>query len=116
MCLDYELFEFLESNAAAIVEGDMALLLHAITGGARLKADIVTRDEKEGGLRGLLNFGHTIGHAVEALSQDVGMLHGEAVAIGMAKEAEVNGYPLDSLRILWSNRASIFVIGCCSRH
>lgn len=49
---------------------------------------MVTADEKEGGLRGLLNFGHTVGHAIEALCQPA-MLHGEAVAIGMAKEAEI---------------------------
>lgn len=53
-----------------------------------MQATVVTADEKEGGLRGILNFGHTIGHAVEALCQPA-MLHGEAVAIGMAKEAEV---------------------------
>jgi hypothetical protein len=45
------------------------------------QATVVTADEKEGGLRGILNFGHTVGHAVEALCQP-SMLHGEAVAIG----------------------------------
>jgi 3-dehydroquinate synthase len=51
-----------------------------------IKADIVSRDEREGGLRKVLNFGHTVGHALEALS-GWGLLHGEAVAIGMAVEA-----------------------------
>ncbi|HEX8830497.1 MAG TPA: hypothetical protein VF705_04985, partial [Longimicrobium sp.] len=50
--------------------------------------EIVTRDETESGPRKLLNFGHTIGHAVEALS-GYGLLHGEAVSIGMAEEARI---------------------------
>jgi 3-dehydroquinate synthase len=53
-----------------------------------VKADIVERDEHEGGLRKVLNFGHTLGHAIEALG-NYQLLHGEAVAIGMALEAEV---------------------------
>ena len=53
-----------------------------------IKADVVRRDEREGGLRKILNFGHTIGHAVELLS-DYELLHGEAIAIGMALEAEL---------------------------
>ena len=54
-----------------------------------MKADIVTRDEREGGLRELLNFGHTIGHGIEGLMSD-SMLHGECVSIGMIKEAELS--------------------------
>ena len=53
-----------------------------------LKASVVERDEQEGGLRKVLNFGHTIGHAIEALG-DYRLLHGEAISIGMALEAEV---------------------------
>ena len=53
-----------------------------------IKADIVSRDEREEGLRKLLNFGHTIGHAVELVS-GYSLLHGEAVAIGMALESEL---------------------------
>jgi 3-dehydroquinate synthase len=53
-----------------------------------IKADVVSRDEREGGMRKILNFGHTIGHAVETLS-DYALLHGEAVAIGMAVESEL---------------------------
>ncbi|KAJ3187017.1 3-dehydroquinate dehydratase (3-dehydroquinase) [Gaertneriomyces sp. JEL0708] len=67
---------------------DTALLLRVILGSVRVKAHVVTHDEKESGLRGLLNFGHTIGHAYEAiLTPD--MLHGECVAIGMVREAEI---------------------------
>ncbi len=67
-----------------------ALIVRSI----EIKAEIVSRDEREGGLRKILNFGHTIGHAVEMLS-NFGVAHGEAVAIGMAVEtrmAELAGY------------------------
>ena len=53
-----------------------------------IKADVVERDEREGGVRKTLNFGHTIGHAIE-LCSDYRMLHGEAVAIGMVLESRV---------------------------
>jgi pentafunctional AROM polypeptide len=63
------------------------LLLECVIESVRIKADIVTQDEKESGVRELLNFGHTIGHAVEALCMDF-LLHGECVAIGMIRETE----------------------------
>eukprot|EP00123_Amoebidium_parasiticum_P017496 comp23872_c0_seq2/m.41864 comp23872_c0_seq2/g.41864 ORF comp23872_c0_seq2/g.41864 comp23872_c0_seq2/m.41864 type:complete len:823 (-) comp23872_c0_seq2:45-2513(-) len=81
-------FEYLENNSDRIISGDTEALMRIVIGSAGVKAQVVTADEKEGGLRGLLNFGHTIGHAVEALCQPE-MLHGEAVAIGMAREAEL---------------------------
>jgi 3-dehydroquinate synthase len=59
-----------------------------IVGSIEVKAGIVARDEREGGLRKILNFGHTIGHAVETLS-GYSLAHGEAVSIGMALEAKV---------------------------
>lgn len=63
-----------------------------IAGSCRIKAEIVRRDEKEGGLRKILNFGHTVGHAIEALSleTDEPLLHGEAIAIGMVVEAALS--------------------------
>ncbi|KAI8810368.1 EPSP synthase-domain-containing protein [Cladochytrium replicatum] len=63
-------------------------LLRVILGSAAVKAHIVTVDEKETGLRGLLNFGHSVGHAIEAILFPE-LLHGECVAIGMVKEAEI---------------------------
>ncbi|KAG0126698.1 EPSP synthase-domain-containing protein [Tuber indicum] len=59
-----------------------------ILGSVRVKAHVVSADEREGGLRNLLNFGHSIGHAIEAILFPQ-MLHGECVAIGMVKEAEL---------------------------
>eukprot|EP00124_Ichthyophonus_hoferi_P004631 Ihof_evm1s535 gene=Ihof_evmTU1s535 len=82
---DQEEFEYLEQHSDDIMTGNTEVLMHIVMNSAGVKAQVVTLDEKEGGLRGLLNFGHTIGHAVEALCQPM-MLHGEAVAIGMARE------------------------------
>ncbi|ORY95954.1 EPSP synthase-domain-containing protein [Syncephalastrum racemosum] len=66
-----------------------SLLLDVIMASARVKAHVVTVDEREGGLRGLLNFGHSIGHGIEALVSPL-MLHGECVSIGIMKEAELS--------------------------
>jgi 3-dehydroquinate synthetase len=63
-------------------------MLSLIVPSIEIKADIVSRDEREEGLRKVLNFGHTIGHAVELVS-GYSLLHGEAVAIGMALESEL---------------------------
>jgi len=67
---------------------DDATLMAIVTGSVRIKAAIVTRDERESGIRKVLNFGHTIGHAIESVS-NYRLLHGEAVAIGMALEADL---------------------------
>lgn len=64
------------------------LIKRIVVGSARVKAEVVSSDEREGGLRNLLNFGHSIGHAIEAILTPQ-LLHGEAVAIGMVKEAEL---------------------------
>eukprot|EP01134_Creolimax_fragrantissima_P004938 CFRG4938T1 len=84
----YDEFEYLEKSSEQILNLNPDALLHVVKASASVKAEVVTADEKEGGLRGLLNFGHTVGHAVEALSQPE-MLHGEAVAIGMMRESEI---------------------------
>lgn len=66
-----------------------ALLTRVIMGSVQVKAHVVTVDEKESGLRGLLNFGHSVGHAIEA-SVFPDLLHGECVSIGMVLEAEIS--------------------------
>ena len=81
-------FKFLEDNVDGILAKDPGLLIQAVLGSVEVKAQVVTEDEREGGLREILNYGHSIGHAVEALMQP-GMLHGEAVSIGMVKEGEL---------------------------
>ena len=65
------------------------MLLRTVLGSVRVKAEVVSADEREGGLRNILNFGHSIGHAIEAIMAPQ-MLHGECVAIGMVKEAELS--------------------------
>lgn len=67
------------------------ILKRIVVGSAKVKAEVVSSDEREGGLRNLLNFGHSIGHAIEAILTPQ-LLHGEAVAIGMVKEAELARY------------------------
>lgn len=82
---DMAFFEWLESHGAGLLGGDTALLTEAILRSCAAKAAIVGADEKEGGVRALLNLGHTFGHALEAeTGYGEALLHGEAVAIGMA--------------------------------
>lgn len=83
--LDREFFDFLEANAEKLAapEVDEELFTQIICRSCRIKAKIVTEDEKESGVRKYLNYGHTYGHAVELLS-DFRLSHGESVAIGMA--------------------------------
>jgi pentafunctional AROM polypeptide len=79
------------SQGAARFKDIETILLRIISASASFKAHVVTIDERETGLRNLLNFGHSIGHAMEAfLTPQV--LHGECVAIGMIKEAELSRY------------------------
>ena len=82
--LDAEFFAYLESNVDAINAREAAALTHIVTRSCRLKADVVEQDEREiTGLRAVLNYGHTFGHAFEALGEYEELLHGEAVAAGM---------------------------------
>jgi 3-dehydroquinate synthase len=79
---DAKLFRYMEQNAEAILSGDPAALTRVVAASVRVKADVVSKDEKESGLRMILNFGHTIGHAIEAATSYKQLLHGEAVAWG----------------------------------
>jgi 3-dehydroquinate synthase len=88
--LDAELFSHLEANAAALLDHDPGVLAHVIARCCRLKADVVEQDEhEESGLRAILNFGHTFGHACETLCGYGTILHGEAVAVGMVCAARL---------------------------
>ena len=81
---DFPFFEWLEEHGSEVLSGNRTALCHAIAASCRSKAAIVTRDEREGGDRALLNLGHTFAHALEAESgYDGRLLHGEAVAIGL---------------------------------
>ncbi|MBF0373581.1 MAG: 3-dehydroquinate synthase [Alphaproteobacteria bacterium] len=78
------LFAWLEANGRAVIDGEPAARRYAVLASCRAKARVVAADEREGGLRALLNLGHTFGHALEAeTGYGPELLHGEAVAIGM---------------------------------
>lgn len=80
---DRALFEFMDINSAAILAGETPPLTQVIAASVRVKADVVSADERESGLRMLLNLGHTLGHAIESATNYTQLLHGEAVAWGM---------------------------------
>lgn len=80
---DAPLFERVEKELAAILDLDDSTLIEVISRACVNKAEIVAKDEKESGLRMLLNYGHTFGHALEALTHYTAYRHGEAVSIGM---------------------------------
>lgn len=85
---DHELFDYLENRREDITSlGDS--VIHVIKRSCEIKADVVSKDEYETGLRAILNFGHTIGHAIETVTGYKRFLHGEAVAIGMCAAADV---------------------------
>ncbi len=80
---DRALFHYLDEYQAAVRQGDPEALRHVVAASVRIKAEVVGADEREHGLRMLLNFGHTLGHAIEAATGYTQLLHGEAVAWGM---------------------------------
>ncbi len=87
---DYEFFLWLEQNMDKLLAKDEAALAYAINRSCQNKAAVVARDEREGGIRAILNFGHTFGHAIET-AQGYGVwLHGEAVASGMVMAADLS--------------------------
>ena len=87
--LDAAYFEELERETPALLARELAVLERIIGGSCRLKASVVERDEREADLRAVLNYGHTIGHALEAASGYATYTHGEAVSLGMAAEARL---------------------------
>lgn len=80
---DAALFGYMEENAERILTGDSDALQHVVEASVRIKAAVVAEDEREGGVRMVLNFGHTVGHAIEAATEYRVLLHGEAIGWGM---------------------------------
>jgi 3-dehydroquinate synthase len=74
---------YMEEHAAAVLARDPRALERVIAASIRMKAGVVNKDERENGLRMILNFGHTVGHALEQATRYKAMLHGEAVGWGM---------------------------------
>ncbi|MDY6854273.1 MAG: 3-dehydroquinate synthase [Thermodesulfobacteriota bacterium] len=87
---DADLFNFIEDNLEKILNLDQLSVLKVVKKCCSIKAKVVEEDEREGGLRSILNFGHTIGHAIEALTDYKRYKHGEAVAIGMIAAANLS--------------------------
>jgi 3-dehydroquinate synthase len=99
---DRRLFNFLDINMEKAMSLNAAVLEEIVLETARIKAEIVEKDEKDSGLRGILNYGHTIGHALETVS-DFQIKHGQAVAIGMAAAARISSRLgiLDKSDVVW---------------
>jgi 3-dehydroquinate synthase len=89
---DEPFFGWLESHIEALLALEPEPLAHAIRRSCEIKAAIVARDERESGDRALLNLGHTFGHAIEAVQQYRGLLHGEAVGAGLAMAATFSAH------------------------
>ena len=88
---DAGFFDWLEQNGPAVLDGDGDARAHAVRESCAAKAAVVAEDERENGVRALLNFGHTFGHALEAETGfGAELLHGEAVAIGMIMALELS--------------------------
>nr|WP_326508230.1 3-dehydroquinate synthase [Noviherbaspirillum sp. CPCC 100848] len=88
--IDPPFFDWIEANMARLVAKDADALSHAIRRSCEIKADVVRQDEREGGLRAILNFGHTFGHAIESGLGYGEWLHGEAVGCGMVMAADLS--------------------------
>jgi len=86
---DEEFFAFLEEEIPALLKLEEKQVLHAIKRSCEIKAQVVAADERESDSRRILNYGHTIGHALESLSGYRGLIHGEAVGIGLVQEADL---------------------------
>ncbi|RZA06320.1 MAG: 3-dehydroquinate synthase [Moraxellaceae bacterium] len=87
---DYDFFVWLEENIELLISGDEAALAHAVLRSCQNKADVVSQDEHESGIRAILNLGHTFGHAIETAQGYGNWLHGEAVAAGMVMAADLS--------------------------
>jgi 3-dehydroquinate synthase len=87
---DYDFFVWLEQNIELLMQGDEATLTYAVLRSCKNKAEVVAQDEHEGGVRAILNFGHTFGHAIETAQGYGNWLHGEAVAAGMVMAADLS--------------------------
>jgi len=86
---DGEFFSFIEDNVEPILARDPETVSRLVRRSCEIKAEVVEKDERESGLRAILNYGHTVGHAIESLTNYTGYRHGEAVSIGMVVAARL---------------------------
>lgn len=87
---DAAFFDWLEQHAEALAAREHRAVMHAVRRSCEIKAEVVSVDEREQGLRAILNLGHTFGHAIETASGYGNWLHGEAVAAGMVMAADLS--------------------------
>ncbi len=90
MIADEPFFMYLEQHMDALLKMEAEPVRHIVTQSCRIKAAVVMEDERESDRRRILNYGHTIGHALESLGKYKTLIHGEAVAIGMVHEAALS--------------------------
>ena len=88
---DAKLFSRLERDLPLLLKQDASTLAAVIARCCQIKATVVAQDERESGLRAILNFGHTVGHALEAISRYGKYIHGEAISIGQVAAAIISG-------------------------
>lgn len=88
--LDADFFDWIEANIEPLIARDRHAIGYAIARSCEIKSDVVRKDEREGGLRAVLNFGHTFGHAIENGLGYGAWLHGEAVGCGMVMAADMS--------------------------
>lgn len=115
LIIDAEFFAWCEANAAALRALEPEAVAHAIKRSCELKARVVSQDERESGMRAILNLGHTFGHAIESGLGYGEWLHGEAVGCGMVQAAELSadllGLPREDVERV---RRVVEAIGCPS--
>jgi 3-dehydroquinate synthase len=113
LIIDSEFFSWCEANAEALRALEPEAITHAIKRSCELKARVVSQDERESGMRAILNLGHTFGHAIEAGLGFGEWLHGEAVGCGMVQAAELSadllGFPRSDVERV---RSLVERIGC----
>ena len=90
LIVDSKFFDWLEKSIEAIISLEPKALEHAITRSIEIKSEIVSKDEKESGIRKVLNFGHTFGHAIELYGEFRKFTHGQSVALGMIMAMELS--------------------------
>ena len=91
---DARLFSLIEKQHTKILKQDSVLMSRIVARSCQIKANVVEEDEKEGGLRAILNYGHTIGHGLEAITRYGEYLHGEAISIGQIAAAHLSDHYL----------------------
>ena len=108
MLADAELFAWLEDTMDNLMQLDVASMVYAIKRNVEIKASVVAQDEKESGLRAILNLGHTFGHAIETAMGYGRWVHGEAVGAGLVMAADLS-YRLDRIDLKTAKRVRALV-------